>query len=79
MATNRKKLYAGSDLDDLLHFKLAGVDNAEPSYLGYLDMDGRWYIQKITDSTTVEYTKGPSGCNFSNRASETYGTFDATF
>jgi hypothetical protein len=70
-------------LDQLLQYQMANYDtDSDPQYVGYLDKDGNYYIKKITNSTgVVEYTKGTSGyaAAWTNRASESYDTFDATF
>lgn len=70
-------------LDQLLQYQMANYDtSSDPQYVGYLDKDGNWYIKKITDSTgVVEYVKGASGyaTAWTNRASQSYDTFDAIF
>lgn len=65
--------------DFLFNYKLSDIDDGEPVYLGYLDKDGAWYIQKIVNGSTITYVKGDSGYDFSNRTSETYGSFDSVF
>ena len=66
----------------LLHYKLSDIDDevtaAGTTYLGYLDKDGAWYISKIT-ATAVTYVAGSSGYDWSNRASESYVSFDSAF
>lgn len=65
--------------DNLLHYKLSDIDDSEPIYMGYLTKDGSWYIQKITSGSVVRYTAGSTGYTWSNRASESYDTFDTIF
>ena len=52
------------------------------SYYGYLDKDGKWYIMRAVISSTVTaytYAAGADGYDFSNRAAESYASFDTTF
>ena len=72
-----------TNLDDLGGYKVSDVDaDASPNYYGFLRADGAWYILKETISAgadTYRYVKGASSYNWSNRASESYDTFDAIF
>lgn len=69
-----------ADNDKLHKYKLSDIDDtSDPNYLGYLSKDGAWYIQRISSTGEVRYAKGDSGYNWSNRASETYNTFDNIF
>ena len=68
--------------DTLFDYKLSDIEDDTTSYLGYLKKDGAWFIQKLVVSgtgTTITYAKGSSGYNWSNRASETYGSFNSIF
>jgi hypothetical protein len=69
--------------DILGNYKLSDIDDdGTTAYIGYLKKDGAWYIQKLVISgtaTTITYAAGTSGYDFSNRASETYNTFDVIF
>ena len=54
------------------------------NYYGYLNPDGKWYIMKevVTNSglsRAYTYAAGDSGYNWSNRAAETYASYDSTF
>ena len=60
------------------------VDNSSPSYYGFIDQDGNWYIMRATTSgniTTYEFVKGSSdySTNWTNRASLTYQAYNAVF
>lgn len=69
--------------DVLADYKISDIDaDASPNYYGFLRKDGAWYILKETVSAgadTYRYVKGASGYNWSNRASESYVTFDSAF
>lgn len=67
-------------------YKVAETDEPSggPSYYGFQDDEGFWYIMKETvsgDTKSYRYTKGTSGfsTNWTNRASLTYDTFENTF
>jgi hypothetical protein len=66
--------------DILAHYKFANLDvSGDPLYLGFLQITGQWYIQKISISGgTVEYVKGSSdyATNWTGRAGLSYGAFD---
>lgn len=65
--------------DPTAGYSISDIDESGTTkYYGYLNGSGGWYIMEVT-STTVRYVKGDSGYDFSNRASETYDTFDAIF
>lgn len=71
-----------TDINQVLKkYSLADFDtDSTPQYLGSLAIDGSWYIKKI-DATSMRYVKGDSGYTtaWTNRASQTYGYFDAVF
>lgn len=75
----RGKITSGN----LSDYKISDIDaDASPNYYGFLRSDGAWYIIKETISAgndTYRYASGSSGYNWSNRASETYQSFDNTF
>ncbi len=56
-------------------------DNAVPSYYGFVDKDGKWYISKEGTSGSYRYIKGATdfATNWTNRAALTYGYFDSVF
>ena len=65
-------------------FALSDADESSPAYYGYVDVDGNWYIMKATVVGTVTsytYASGTSGYATArtNRASQTYKTFNAEF
>lgn len=64
-------------------YKVADVDDsASPSYYGYINSSGAWYILQ-EDKTTgaYRYTKGDSGYSsaWTARASKSYGYFNVIF
>jgi len=70
-------------LDTLDHYKISDkIISTTVDYFGYTDKAGAWYIMKV-DKTggyhTHRYAKGASGYDFTNRESESYDTFTATF
>lgn len=57
-------------------------DSSDPAYYGYVNSTGGWYILKITASTgAYRYVKGASSYTtaWTNRASQTYNTYDNIF
>ena len=64
-------------------YKISDMDTAsDPSYFGYLDATGAWYILKLTESTgAARYIKGSSGytTSWSGRAGLSYNYFDSVF
>lgn len=71
--------------DELSDYKIAAKDTPNPGgidYFGFVKKDGAWYIMKVDMSGAYHvhtYAKGASGFDFSNRASESYASFDSTF
>lgn len=64
--------YAISNIEDTGTYK----------YFGFEDADGAWYIMRKTiSSSTFEYVKGASNYStaWTNRASQTYGSYSSTF
>lgn len=70
-------------MDQLAKYALSDADdNAATKYFGYLDVAGNWYIKQVDGgSGAVRYVAGASGysTNWTNRASLSYGYFDAVF
>lgn len=63
-------------------YKISEIDDtSSPAYYGFVDKTGAWFITKEEASGAYRYTKGDSSfsTNWSNRASLTYGYFDAIF
>lgn len=78
---------SGAQIDPAQHhptqgYTIAQIDDASPSYYGYLNKNGAWFILKEDSSAgTYRYIKGSSSfaTNWTNRASLTYDYFDAVF
>ncbi len=71
-----------SALNALEGYQISDQEVGSTSFYGYLNKDGAWYIQKGVQAGAViayTYAKGSSGYDFSNRASESYASFDTTF
>lgn len=64
-------------------YKISDMDtSSDPSYFGYIDKDGNWYITELTESTgEVRYCKGSSdySTNWTSRASLTYDLYNNVF
>lgn len=63
-----------------------GISNTEDAgtykYFGFEDKDGGWYIMRKTVATNIYlYVKGASAYStaWTNRASQTYSSFESTF
>lgn len=71
--------------DALDQYKISNIDaDASPNYYGFEDKDGSWYILKETISAGADvytYCKGTSAyaTAWTNRASQTYQSYSATF
>lgn len=62
-------------------YKISQIDDATPSYYGFVEKTGKWFIMKDDGAGAYRYTKGDSdfSTNWTNRASLTYGYFDSIF
>ncbi|OGK38540.1 hypothetical protein A3I56_01725 [Candidatus Roizmanbacteria bacterium RIFCSPLOWO2_02_FULL_43_10] len=62
-------------------YNITEVDDAIPSYYGYVDKNGAWYIVKEDSSGAYRYAKGSSSfsANWTNRAGLAYDYFDSVF
>ncbi|MFS8159225.1 MAG: hypothetical protein ACMG6E_03255 [Candidatus Roizmanbacteria bacterium] len=62
-------------------YNITNVDDTIPSYYGYVNKDGAWYIVKEDATGAYRYSKGSSAFSTSwgNRASLTYDYFDVIF
>jgi len=68
------------ETDKLHNYKLSDIEEgATYTYCGYLNKDGAWYIMRIESDETFRYVKGDDSYNWSNRASESYDTFNNVF
>jgi hypothetical protein len=56
-------------------------DSTTPSYYGFVDKDGQWYISKENPIGSYRYAKGTTDFsgNWTGRAALTYDYFDVTF
>jgi len=65
------------------HYVISDIDDSgDPTYYGYLDKDGNYYIlEENSANNTYRYSKGTSGYTtaWTNRATETYNYFDVEF
>lgn len=61
-------------------YAIANTDTSStPYYYGFVNKDGAWYIVKEVGDGSFLYAKGSGSYNWSNRASESYASFSATF
>lgn len=62
-------------------YSISQVDDAIPSYYGYVEKNGAWYIVKEDATGAFRYAKGSSSfsSNWTSRASLTYDYFNAVF
>jgi len=62
-------------------YSIAQVDDATPSYYGYQDKDGNWYIIKEDSDGSFRYCRGYSNFSsfWSSRSSLTYDYFENVF
>ncbi|MGB4965993.1 MAG: hypothetical protein WBO77_02710 [Microgenomates group bacterium] len=62
-------------------YNISQVDDEIPSYYGYVNKTGAWYIVKEDATGAYRYVKGASSfsTNWTNRASLTYDYFDSIF
>ena len=68
--------------DVLRGYKINDLEEGSTNYYGFERADGAWYILRSTTSATVfRYAKGSSNYStaWTNRASQSYSTFGATF
>lgn len=71
---------------DFTQFVLNDVDNAGfPAYFGYIDADGRWYIEKRMSDGTRRYSmsyvspRGQYSSSWNNRVNLVYTYWDTSF
>jgi hypothetical protein len=72
----------GGKATDAYYYIQKDTDDATYKYYGYMKDDGGWFIKRITIATNLaEFVKGTSGytSEWTNRASQTYGDYAATF
>lgn len=62
-------------------YKISEIDDSSPSYYGFVNKNGEWFIMKEEATGAYRYTKGDSGfsTNWAIRAGLSYGYFDSIF
>lgn len=62
-------------------YSISQIDSATPSYYGYLDKDGNWYIIKEDSDGSFRYARGSGAFSsyWSTRSSLTYDYFENVF
>jgi len=62
-------------------YGITQIDDSSPSYYGFVNKEGSWYITRETDDGAYRYSKGAIdfSSNWLNRDSLSYGYFDTTF
>ena len=74
---------SGTGADVTAKYKLSDMaSTGDPTYYGYVDADGAWYIMEINTALgTARYVKGASNytTSWTGRAGLTYGYFNAVF
>lgn len=62
-------------------YKITDIDDSTPSYYGFVNKSGAWFIQKEGTSGDYRYTKGSSDytTNWTGRAALSYDYFDNVF
>jgi len=62
-------------------YNIAQIDDSIPSYFGFINKDGGWFIMREGEDEAFLYTKGDSSftINWSNRAKLNYNSFDGVF
>ena len=62
-------------------YKISRIDDSTPSYYGFTNKDGAWFIMKEDSNGNYTYATGSSNfsSNWANRASLTYGEFFDVF
>ncbi len=62
-------------------YQITEIDDSTPTYYGYVNKEGAWFIRKEDMDGSFRYTKGPSDfiTNWTNRASLRYDYFNTVF
>jgi hypothetical protein len=62
-------------------YEISRIDDSTPSYYGFTNKDGAWFIMKEDSSGNYTYAAGSSNftSNWANRASLTYGEYFDVF
>jgi len=72
----------GGKATDAYYYIQKDTEDATYKYYGYMKDDAGWFIKRITIATNLaEFVKGASGYTtaWTNRASQTYADYAATF
>jgi len=62
-------------------YNISQIDDSVPSYFGFVNKDGGWFIMREGEDEAFLYAKGDSNFtkNWSNRVKLTYNYFDGVF
>lgn len=62
-------------------YKITEIDDSTPTYFGFVDKTGKWYIMQESEDGSFRYTKGDANftSNWPNRASLPYALYDSVF
>ena len=62
-------------------YRINDIDESDPNYYGFTDESGAWFIMREQTSGAYRYTQGSTdySTNWTNRASQSYNTYDVTF
>lgn len=63
------------------NYKIAEVDDSSPSYFGFVEKTGKWFIMQIDDAGAVRYSGGNNNfpANWENRSSLKYDYYHESF
>lgn len=66
---------------DVSGYEISEIDDANPTYFGFIDKDGKWYIMKETDSGSFRYARGQNNfsVNWATRDKLSYGYYNKIF
>ncbi|MBI2066375.1 hypothetical protein HYT60_02640 [Candidatus Woesebacteria bacterium] len=62
-------------------YSISQVDDSVPSYLGFVNREGSWFIMREGEDSSFRYVKGEVnfGINWTNRTKLNYNYFDKVF
>ena len=62
-------------------YKISEIDDSTPSYFGFIETTGKWFIMQETETGSFRYTKGDNDftSNWTNRDTLKYEYYDAVF
>ena len=62
-------------------YSISQIDDSLPSYFGFVNKDGAWFIMREGEDSAFRYVKGDSNftTNWSNRTKLNYNYFDKVF